>query len=96
MAGAPAWALVKDIKAPVISRRMKLHREGLEEWEMLRAAEKKVGRDKVEQIVAKVYRNIGLTPWGDPKYDPANPMWSYKEEDWDAAREEVLKILVAK
>jgi hypothetical protein len=86
--GAPSWVLVKDIKGPVISRRMKLLRNGIQEWEMLRMAEKKVGREKVQAIVSKVYSSMGISP-----YDPAKPMWSYDESAWDKARAEVIKLL---
>jgi len=84
---APAWAQVKDIKAPVISRRLKLMRNGIGEWEMLRMAEKKFGYEKVSPIVAKVYDHMG------GKYEIGKPMWSYKESDWDSARAELIKLL---
>jgi len=87
---APAWALVKDIKEPVMSRRLKLMRNGIGEWEMLKMAEKKVGYEKISAIVAKVYDHMG------GKYDPGKPMWSYKESDWDNARAELIKLLEAK
>ena len=86
--GAPDWVLVKDLKGPVISRRMKVFRQGLQEWELLRMAEKKVGRDKVQPIVARIY-----TCMGTKDYDPAKPMWSYNEGDWDKARADVLQLL---
>ena len=88
--GAPSWALIKDIKGPVISRRMKLLRNGIQEWEMLRMAEKKFGYDKVSPIVAKVYDHMG------GKYEPGRPMWSYNESDWDHARAELIRLLESK
>ena len=91
--GAPAWALVKDLKGPVASRRLKLQREGLEELELLKMAEAKAGRAKVEAIVAKVYRFMGQRTWAPDAYNPANPPWSYDEAAWDQAREEVVKLL---
>ena len=86
--GAPAWVLVKDLKGPVVSRRMKVFRQGLQEWELLRMAEKKVGREKVQAIVAPIYTCMGTN-----KYDPAKPMWSYDEAAWDKARMAVLQLL---
>lgn len=91
MAGAPAWVQVKDLKAPVISRRMKLQREGIEEWEMLRLAEKKVGREKVQAIVDTVYTSLGEN---GSKYRPDKPTWSYDESAWDKARTKVIELLL--
>jgi hypothetical protein len=84
--GAPEWALVKDIKGPVISRRMKIFRQGLQEWELFKVAEKKVGRDKVQAIVGGVYTCMGTK-------DAATPAWSYDEAAWDKARAAVLQLL---
>jgi hypothetical protein len=88
--GAPSWTLSKDLHGPVVSRRLKLNREGLEEWELLTMAQKKVGREKVEAVVAKVYTALGKSV----NYDPAHPMWSYNEADWDKARDEVIQLLL--
>jgi len=85
---SPTWAVSKDVKAPVISRRMKLMRNGIGEWEMLKMAQKKFGYEKVAAIVAKVYDHMGSR--GDPGQ---SLMWSYKESDWDQARAELLKLL---
>ena len=83
--GAPAWAQIKDLKGPVVSRRMKSFRQGLEEWELLRIAEKKFGREKIQPIVAKVYTCMG-------QKDPAAASWSYDEAAWDKARVAVLDL----
>jgi len=86
--GAPDWVLVKDLHRPVISRRMKIFRQGLQEWELLRMAEKRFGYDRVKSIVEPIY-----TCMGTKDYDPARPMWSYSEADWDKARQEVIDLL---
>ncbi|MBM4038758.1 MAG: DUF4091 domain-containing protein [Planctomycetes bacterium] len=91
--GAPAWVQVKDLKGPVVSRRLKHQREGLEEWELLKLAEKKAGREKVQAIVDRVYTCLGKRTWAPDAYDPAKPMWSYDEEQWDKARQEVIELL---
>jgi hypothetical protein len=93
MPGAPSWVLVKDIKGPVISRRMKVFRQGIQEWEMLRMAEKKAGYDKVKAIVAPIYTCMGKNGPAENVYDPAHPMWSYEEASWDKARAEVIQLL---
>jgi hypothetical protein len=92
--GAPEWVLVKDLKGPVVSRRLKLQREGLEEWELLKMAEKKAGREKVQAVVDKVYSYMGQRTWQPGAYDPAKPMWSYDESKWDEARDAVIRLLV--
>ncbi|HUT35412.1 MAG TPA: glycoside hydrolase domain-containing protein [Planctomycetota bacterium] len=92
--GAPAWVQVKDLKGPVVSRRLKHQREGLEEWELLKLAEKKAGRAKVQAIVDRVYTCLGRRTWAPDAYDPAKPMWSYDEAAWDAARRDVLDLLL--
>jgi len=89
----PAWALVKDLHGPVLSRRLKLQREGLEEWELLKLAEKKVGRQKVQTIVDRVYTCLGKRTWPPDAYNPAKPMWSYDEREWDKARQEIIDAL---
>ena len=94
MEGAPDWVQVKDLKGPVISRRMKHQREGLEEWELLKMAEKKVGREKVRAVVDKVYTCMGRRTWAPDPYNPAKPDWSYDESAWDNARDEVIKLLL--
>jgi hypothetical protein len=91
--GAPSWVLIKDIKGPVISRRMKVFRQGLQEWELLKMAEKKVGYEKVQPIVAPIYTCMGKAGSGRQGYDPANPMWSYDEASWDKARAAVIHLL---
>ncbi|MCW8128986.1 MAG: DUF4091 domain-containing protein [Planctomycetota bacterium] len=93
LAGAPAWVQVKDLEGPVVSRRLKMQREGLEEWELLRMAEAKAGRAKVQAIVEKVYTCLGRRTWAPDAYDPKQPMWSYDEAAWDQAREQVLGLL---
>ncbi|HUV38623.1 MAG TPA: glycoside hydrolase domain-containing protein, partial [Planctomycetota bacterium] len=90
MEGAPAWVLVKDLKGPAVSRRLKHQREGLEEWELLKLAEKKVGRAKVEAVADKVYTCMGRRTWAPDAYNPAKPDWSYDEPAWDRARDEVI------
>lgn len=92
--GAPSWVLVKDLGGPVVSRRLKLLREGLEEWELLKLAEGKAGRQAVEAIVSRVYTCMGRRTWAPDAYDPAKPMWSYSEADWDAARNGVIELLL--
>ena len=94
MDGAPDWVLVKDLKGPVISRRMKHQREGLEEWELLKMAEKKVGRAKVQAIVQRVYSCMGRRTWNPDAYDPKKPDWSYDEAEWDKARQEIIDLLL--
>jgi len=91
--GAPDWVQTKDLKGPVVSRRLKHQREGLEEWELLKLAEKKAGRAKVQAIVERVYTCLGRRTWAPDAYDPNKPMWSYEERDWDKARAEVLELL---
>lgn len=91
--GAPTWVQIKDLKAPVVSRRLKLQREGMEEWEMLRLAEKKVGRERVQAIVSNVYHSLGE---GGGKYKPDSPPWSYEEAKWDEARLKLINLLLAK
>ncbi len=87
MEGAPAWVLVKDIKQPVVSRRLKIFRQGLQEWEMLRLAEKKVGREKVQAIVTPIYTALGNSQ------KPNENTWSTDEADWDKARAAVISLL---
>lgn len=91
--GAPSWVQAKDLKGPVVSRRLKHQREGLEEWELLKLAEGKVGRAKVQAIVDRVYTCMGKRTWPPDAYDPSHPMWSYEEGAWDQARQEVLDLL---
>jgi hypothetical protein len=93
--GAPAWVAVKDLKGPVVSRRLKHQREGIEEWELLKLAEAKVGRAKVQAIVDRVYTCMGKRTWPPEAYDPAKPMWSYEEGEWDKARQEMIDLLTA-
>jgi hypothetical protein len=88
MPGAPDWVLVKEIKEPVVSRRMKVLRQGLQEWELLKLAEKKVGYDKVQPIVAEAYTCMGTKDASLPK-----PVWSYDEAAWDKARAAVISLL---
>jgi hypothetical protein len=85
------WLRVKDIKEPVVSRRMKVFRQGLQEWELLKLAEKKVGRDKVQAIVDPIYTCLGTKD-----ANPAKPAWSYDEAAWDKARAAVLQLLDAR
>lgn len=94
MDGAPDWVLVKDLKGPVISRRMKHHREGLEEWELLKMAERKVGRAKVQAVVDEVYTCMGRRTWAPNAYRPARPDWHYEEAAWDVARMKVIELLL--
>jgi len=92
--GAPSWVVAKDLNGPVVSRRLKMLREGLEEWELLKLAEAKAGRQAVETIVSRVYTCMGKRTWAPDAYDPAKPMWSYDEAAWDDARQKVLEILL--
>jgi len=92
--GAPGWVQVKDLHGPVVSRRLKHQRAGLEEWELLKLAEKKSGRPKVQAIVDRVYTCLGKRTWAPDAYDPSKPMWSYEESAWDKARQEVLDLLL--
>ena len=92
--GAPSWVQIKDLKGPVVSRRLKHQRAGLEEWELLKLAEKKAGRAKVQEIVGRVYTCLGKRTWAPDAYDPGKPMWSYEESAWDKARQEVIDILL--
>ncbi|MBE7464664.1 MAG: DUF4091 domain-containing protein [Planctomycetes bacterium] len=96
MPGAPEFSSIKDLKMPVVSRRLKLLREGLEEWELLKLAEAKAGRAKVQAIVDKVYTAMGRRTWAPEAYDPKKPMWSYEEAAWDRAREEIIALIQAK
>jgi hypothetical protein len=89
--GAPDWVLVKEIKQPVVSRRMKIFRQGLQEWELLKLAEKKLGYDKVAPIVAEAYTCMGTKDASLPK-----PVWSYDEAAWDKARAAVIALLEEK
>lgn len=91
MDGAPSWVLVKEIKEPIVSRRMKIFRQGLQEWEMLKLAEKKLGYDKVQPVMADIYTCMGTKDATLPK-----PVWSYEEGDWDKAREKVIQLLESK
>lgn len=92
--GTPGWVAVKDLKGPVVSRRLKHQREGLEEWELLKLAEQKAGRAKVQAIVDRVYTCLGKRTWAPDAYDPAKPMWSYEEGEWDKARRDVIELLL--
>ena len=47
---------MKDSKGPIVSRRMKVFRQGLQEWETLRTAEQKLGREIVQAIVSKTMK----------------------------------------
>ena len=94
LAGAPSWALVKDLKGPVVSRRLKMLRQGLQEWELLKLAETKAGRATVQRIVDGVYTCMGRRTWAPDAYDPARPMWSYDESTWDRARRQVIEAAV--
>ena len=94
--GAPAWVLVKDLRGPVVSRRLKHQRAGLEDWELLKMAEQKAGRAKVEAIVDRVYTCLGRRTWAPDAYDSAKPMWSYDPAAWDQARQEVIGLLQSK
>ncbi len=86
--GAPKWVLVKDLKGPVISRRMKMFRQGIQEWELLKMAQKKFDYEKVAAIVSPIY-----TCMGTKDYNSEKPMWSYDEASWDKARTQVLQLL---
>lgn len=92
--GAPSWVLAKDLRGPVVSRRLKHQREGLEEWELLKLAERKSGRAKVQPIVERVYTCLGQRTWPPEAYDPAKPPWSYDETAWDTARQAILDLLL--
>jgi len=70
-----------------------MHRQGLQEWELLKMAEQKVGREKVQAIVDKVYTCMGQRSWAPDAYNPSKPMWSYDEGEWDKAREAIIGLL---
>jgi len=61
---------------------------------LLKLAEKKAGRAKVQEIVGRVYTCLGKRTWAPDAYDPNKPMWSYEEDEWDKARQEVLDLLL--
>ncbi len=85
--------LVKDSHGPIVSRRLKLQRQGLQEWELLKLAEAKAGRAKVAEVVQRVYTCMGKRTWAPDAYDPAKPMWSYDEAAWEKAREDVMALV---
>jgi len=70
------------------SIRLKNIRRGQQDAEIMRMAEKKVGREKVISIISKVV----------PKALSEVPMkdvvpWSEKGDDYDKVRDELLKLL---
>ena len=54
---------------------------------MLRLAEKKVGREKVQAIVTPIYTALGNSQ------KPNENTWSTDEADWDKARAAVISLL---
>jgi hypothetical protein len=61
--GAPAWTLVNDMKGPVMKRQIKLLRDGLEEYELLQMAARKVGRPQIETLVDAAATNQNAAAW---------------------------------
>jgi len=78
--GAPSWTLVDDISGPVMKRQAKRFRQGLAEYELLKMAEKKAGRPKVEAIVDTVYTELSK--------------WNADEDAWEKARQQVIDLLL--
>ena len=62
--------------------------------EILKAkVQPKRGRQKVQTIVDRVYTYLGKRTWPPDAYNPAKPMWSYDEREWDKARQEIIDAL---
>jgi hypothetical protein len=81
------------IDGPVVSYRMKLLRDGLEDWELFLLAEDEGAGAFVQAQVARAYRQFGAhVETGD--FDPANPPWTFDPAVLDDARAQVVaKVL---
>ena len=86
--GSPAEL---ELDGPVISHRLMMIREGMEDMDYLLLAEDRGGKKFAKKITEKIYTQFGMNPaW----YDPENPPWSYDEEELYAARSELAEWLV--
>lgn len=64
------------IDGPIITLRLMMTREGLEDWEYLLMAEDLGGKDYAKTITETIYTQLGINP---ASYDQANPPWTYDD-----------------
>jgi len=81
--GSPGWL---ELDGPVITHRLMMIREGMEDMDYFLLASDKGGKAVAKRIVAKVYTQFGMNPsW----YDQEDPPWSQDEDELYAARHEL-------
>jgi len=83
-----------SLDGPVPTIRLKATRDGLEDWEMFLLAGRRVGREKVMEIVSRAYRGFGTFPL-PPVCDPLHPTWTRCPRVMRSVRQEVGDLLDA-
>ncbi len=81
--GSPSWI---SLDGPVITHRLMMIREGMEDMEYFQLAADMGGKEAARRIISEVYTQFGMNP---DYYDPENPPWSQDENALYAARHEL-------
>jgi hypothetical protein len=89
--GSPAEV---SIDGPVISHRLLMIREGMEDWEYLLLAQNLGGKAFARKVVEGVYTQFGVNA-DLYDYDPDNPPWTYDEEDMYEARSQLARFIAS-
>jgi len=80
----PGTPLEVRMEGPIISHRLLMIREGLEDWEIFMMAEDMGGGAFARKVVEElVYRQFGVS---DEDFDPDDPPWTLDENDVYTAR----------
>jgi len=88
----PELATYGGIDGPVITHRLMMIREGLEDWEYLLMAEDRGGKGFARVVTEGFYTQLGINQaW----YDPDNPPYSYDEEDLYQARSLIARFIAS-
>jgi hypothetical protein len=74
------------IDGPVISHRLMMIREGMEDWDYLLLAEDMGGKYFAKDVVEEVYTQFGMNK---DDYDPENPPWTFDETELYGARHQL-------
>jgi len=78
---------------PALSYRMKMIRDGLEDWELFRMTEEQGGGPWVRTQIARAYRRFGAR-FGPGYYDPEDPPWTLDDQVLHDARRQIAAKLL--
>jgi hypothetical protein len=75
-----------SMDGPVITHRLMMIREGMEDWDYFLLAEDMGGKHFAREVVEGVYTQLGIN---QDDYDPEDPPWTYDEAELYGARHQL-------